>query len=293
MQQRLDTYFSQHDRFPRIAVEDGFQFIEYRSYEAAHRMRVWSEQNFIVLVLQGQKRIETGTGRYELDVDQALFLRKGAYVMSEVPLERGVFQSALFFIDDAFMERFARRHSDLLPRHNRASAAPAIALQVSAPIAQFYHAALPYFNTPLNEARRRGLALKFEELLLNLIALPENEGFALYLNGLLQDKPSIPSVMEQNFRLRLSLQGFAKLAQRSLSAFKRDFKAAYDIPPAQWLRERRLKQAAHLLEHTGLPVTQIALESGFEDASHFSHAFRNYFQCSPTDYRQRAAEPKQ
>jgi len=292
MQQRLDTYFGQQDRFPSIAVEDGFQFIEYRSYEAAHRMRVWSEQNFIVLVLQGQKSIETGVGRYELGVDQALFLRKGAYLMSEVPRKRGVFQSVLFFIDDAFMEGFARRHSDLLPRHNRASAAPAIGLEVSAPIAQFYHAVLPYFNTPLNEARRRGLSLKFEELLLNLIAEPGNESFALYLNGLLQDKPSIPSVMEQNFRLQLSLQGFAKLAQRSLSVFKRDFKAAYNTPPGQWLRERRLKQAAHLLKHTELPITQVALESGFEEASHFSHAFRNYYHYSPTEYRERTVQPK-
>ena len=290
MQQRLDAYFSQQDRFPRIAVEDGFQFIEYRSYEAAHRMRVWSEQNFIVFVLQGTKVIETGNGRYELGTDQALFLRKGAYLMSEVPHGRGVFQSVLFFIDDAFLQRFARQHSDLLPSYNRASAAPAIALHVTSPVSRFYHAVLPYFNPPLNEARRRGLSLKFEELLLNLIAEPENKGFALYLNGLLQDKPPISSVMEQNFRLHLPLEAFARLAQRSLSAFKRDFKAAYGMPPGRWLQQRRLQQAAHLLKHTELPVAQVALESGFEDASHFSHAFRQQYQYSPTQYRAKAAE---
>ncbi len=289
---QLDSFFQQSRDFPKIEVDGGFRFVEYRSYESAHRTRVWSESNFIIFVLQGQKVVEAGNGRFELTVDQALFLRKGAYLMSEIPLKRGVFQSVLFFIEDEFLERFAQRHADLLPDNKQASAAPAIRLHITSPVSQFYHAVLPYFDTPLNEARRRGLSLKLEELLLNLIAEPQNQGFALYLNGLLRSKPTIPSVMEQNFRLPLPLEGFAKLAQRSLSSFRRDFEQAYEMPPGRWLQQRRLRHAAHLLEHTGLPVTQAALEAGFRDASHFSHAFKAQYGCSPSAFRESTAAPK-
>lgn len=286
---QLDQYFRYTAAFPKIEVEKRFRFIEYRSYEKASRSRVWSAQHFIVFVLQGEKVIETGGARFPVAADEALFLRKGSYLMSEVPVSQGVFQSVLFFLDTPFLEQFARRHSDLLPRPNRASQAPAIRLHITEPVSQFYHAVLPYFNTPLNEARRRGLTLKLEELLLNLIAEPENASFALFLNGLLQGKPSIASVMKQNFMLNLPISEFARLAQRSLSAFKRDFNAAYAQPPGQWLHARRLKYGAQLLEHTDLSVTQITMECGFQDLSHFSAAFKKSYGWSPSDYRKRAA----
>lgn len=286
---QLDQYFAYADTFPKIEVEEGFRFVEYRSYERTNRTRVWSAQHLIVFVLQGEKVIEAGGAKFQMAADEALFLRKGSYLMSEIPIDQGVFQSVLFFLDEPFLEQFARRHADLLPSPNRASQAPAIRLHITEPVSQFYHAVLPYFNTPLNEARRRGLTLKLEELLLNLIAEPENASFALFLNGLLQSKPTIASVMEQNFMLNLPMPAFAQLAQRSLSAFKRDFKAAYAQPPGQWLHERRLQHGAHLLEHTGLPVTQIAFECGFQDLSHFSAAFKKLHSLSPSDYRKRAA----
>lgn len=287
--EQLDHYFKQSKAFPKIEVEKGFRFIEYRSYEHSKRVQAWSAQHFIVFVLQGKKVMEAGGAKFQLGSDEVLFLRKGSYLMSEIPKEQGVFQSVLFFLDEPFLEQFAQRHADLLPNPNQASQAPAIRLHITEPVGHFYHAVLPYFNTPLNEARRRGLTLKLEELLLNLIAEPQNESFALFLNGLLQDKPTIESVMEQNFMLNLPLAQFAQLAQRSLSSFKRDFKAAYDSPPGKWLHTRRLKHAALLLEHDRLSVTQVALESGFEDLSHFSAAFKAAYGYSPSVYRKRAA----
>lgn len=287
--EQLDRHFQESGAFPKIEVEKGFRFIEYRSYHQTNRMQVWSAQHFIVFVLQGEKVIETAGAKYPLHADEALFLRKGSYLMSEIPKEQGIFQSVLFFLDEPFLEQFAKRHADLLPKPNRASQAPAIRLHITEPVGQFYHAVLPYFNTPLNEARRRGLTLKLEELLLNLIAEPQNESFAFFLNGLLQGKPTIESVMEQNFMLNLPLAQFAQLSQRSLSQFKRDFRAAYDSAPGQWLHARRLRHAAHLLKHTTLSVTQTALESGFQDVSHFSTAFKAAYGNSPSDYRRRAA----
>ena len=282
---QLNEFFKASDKFPKIEAVPGFRFVEYRSYEQSVRNRVWSDHNFIVFVLEGRMVIHTAEEAYKLSYNRALFLRRGGYLMSEIPRGRGVFQSLLFFIEDEFLEEFARKHAVLLPKNAKEARRAGIPIRVTAPISQFYYTALPYFNHPLNEARRRALALKFEELLLTLIAEPANRPFAAFLASLLSGKPNIRLVMEQNFFLNLPLEAFARLARRSLSAFKRDFREAYGLPPGQWLRLRRLQHARLMLETTDRTASEIAHESGFENASHFSQAFRAQFGHSPSEWR--------
>ncbi len=49
----------------------------------------------------------------------------------------------------------------------------------------------------------------------------------------------------------------------------------------------RLEHAARLLGAAGRSVTAVAFESGFEDLSHFHHAFRKAYGCAPGEYRSR------
>ena len=194
----------------------------------------------------------------------------------------------MFFIDDSFLQQFARKHADLLP-HPAEVNTTAIPIAVTSPLAQFYRSVLPYFNTPLNEARRRGLNLKFEELLLQLIAEPQNRDFAAFLSHTLSNKPSLEQIMEQNFNKKYSLAEFAQLTQRSLSTFKRDFQLTFGEAPGRWLLSRRLKHASHLLKWSDLNIGQVAEEAGFENTSHFSQAFKAHYNCSPSSWRKTQA----
>lgn len=59
----------------------------------------------------------------------------------------------------------------------------------------------------------------------------------------------------------------------------------------QYVRERRLQLARRALEDPGkghLPVKDIALSCGFQDASHFSRRFQQRFGCPPNQYRAKA-----
>lgn len=53
------------------------------------------------------------------------------------------------------------------------------------------------------------------------------------------------------------------------------------------LAEARLRTAAGLLSHTGLPVLEVALRSGFGDLSNFHHAFHKRFRSTPLRYRRK------
>lgn len=96
---------------------------------------------------------------------------------------------------------------------------------------------------------------------------------------------TIRRVMEDNYRINLRLEDFAKLCARSLSAFKRDFSKLYNTTPGKWLIEKRLDHALHLLTNSDKSVSEAAFDSGFENASHFSRVFRQRFGSSPMSIR--------
>jgi AraC-like DNA-binding protein len=56
---------------------------------------------------------------------------------------------------------------------------------------------------------------------------------------------------------------------------------------AGWIRERRLAHCREALANTdsGLSVTDVALQAGFTDPSHFSRVFRHRFGMAPNQYR--------
>lgn len=55
----------------------------------------------------------------------------------------------------------------------------------------------------------------------------------------------------------------------------------------QYIRERRLKYAAHLLKYTNLQVQTVALHCGLEDVQYFSKLFKAYSGLTPTAFREK------
>ena len=79
----------------------------------------------LMVVLEGQKRIEAGATVSVLDRDHAIFLRRGHYGMAAtLSQETGAYRCAIFFFDDAFLGEFAHQHSLRRP-HSRRSGVPA------------------------------------------------------------------------------------------------------------------------------------------------------------------------
>lgn len=89
--------------------------------------------------------------------------------------------------------------------------------------------------------------------------------------------------MNRNYQFNVSLSRFAYLTGRSLSAFKRDFKAIFNDMPNRWLVSRRLDEAYFLLSQRAKRPSDIYLDLSFETLSHFSYAFKHRFGLTPTD----------
>lgn len=66
------------------------------------------------------------------------------------------------------------------------------------------------------------------------------------------------------------------------------FKKETGMTPAQYIKEARLKAAAHLLTTSTEDIHEIALRYRFGSQSYFTDSFRKYFGMSPREYRIRS-----
>jgi len=67
----------------------------------------------------------------------------------------------------------------------------------------------------------------------------------------------------------------------------RRFKAATGLPPMAYLSQYRVEQAAAMLLHTDLSVTQIGEAVGWPDANNFARRFKAHYGLSASTYRNR------
>ena len=70
---------------------------------------------------------------------------------------------------------------------------------------------------------------------------------------------------------------------------RRIFEAQLGVSPLQYLQTRRLLAAKQLLADTDLPVTQVALASGFASVRRFNAAFSAHYGLNPTQLRRQGA----
>ncbi len=91
--------------------------------------------------------------------------------------------------------------------------------------------------------------------------------------------------LQKNYAERITLADIARAGNVSKSTCLAIFKKYLQNTPANYLTGYRVKQAAKLLRSGDLPITEIALETGFNGASYFAETFRRHYGCSPSAYR--------
>lgn len=95
----------------------------------------------------------------------------------------------------------------------------------------------------------------------------------------------VQDFLAAHFDESLNLDMVAAEAGISLYHLIRTFKAAAGLTPHAWLLDLRINHARELLRDTVLPLSEIALQCGFADQSHFSRCFKERTAVSPGMYR--------
>lgn len=139
---------------------------------------------------------------------------------------------------------------------------------------------LPYFEIP-DDFPEQIASLKITEALTILRTIDPNiDGILAHFGD--PHKVDLGRFMEAHFIFNMPLEKFGYLTGRSLTNFKRDFRKLYQTTPQQWLTQKRLERAHYLLAERQQKPTEVYLEIGFENLSHFSYAFKKKYGYPPT-----------
>jgi AraC family transcriptional regulator len=85
----------------------------------------------------------------------------------------------------------------------------------------------------------------------------------------------------------IQLADLAELLGMSRYYFVRLFKQSMGVTPYQYVLQQRVERAKVLLKHRERAISDIALECGFANQSHFTKNFRQLTGVTPKVYRQR------
>ncbi len=195
------------------------------------------------------------------------------------PPQGGEFQSISIFLTQEMLRRYANEHN--IVAGNIHDKTPAMPLPSDNPFLKgYFQSLLPYCSA--NEKLSTSLSeLKAKEAVELLLKIQPG------LKNLLFDfsephKIDLEAFMNRNFTYNVSLSNFAKLSGRSLAGFKRDFEKIFNSSPGNWLQRRRLKEAYFLIKEKGKKPSDIYLDVGFENLSHFSYAFKKAYGLAPS-----------
>jgi AraC-like DNA-binding protein len=83
----------------------------------------------------------------------------------------------------------------------------------------------------------------------------------------------------------LDIDELAAIVRMSSSHFTRSFHKSVGITPHRYVVQNRVMRARELLANTSLPLTEIALTTGFSDQSHFSRRFHEIVGIPPGAFR--------
>jgi transcriptional regulator GlxA family with amidase domain len=91
--------------------------------------------------------------------------------------------------------------------------------------------------------------------------------------------------VSENIAGPFTVADLADVACLSPAHFARSFKATTGWGPHEFVRRIRLTVAKRMLADHQLPISDIALSTGFSSQSNFSRAFRDVTGMTPGDYR--------
>lgn len=91
--------------------------------------------------------------------------------------------------------------------------------------------------------------------------------------------------LHEYFNTKFSLLDVARICGMGQYEFSRQFKRVCGITFRDYVIGYRISEASIMLRDTALDILEVALATGFNDASHFSRTFRRHYGLTPSAYR--------
>ncbi|RYD80676.1 MAG: AraC family transcriptional regulator [Sphingobacteriales bacterium] len=230
-------------------------------------------------VISGCSEVFIGGKKYVFnDGDFRFFRRNQLAKYTKLPPPDGEYKSVSIIFDQDTLKAVSKEYDLHMNAHDKNIFG--MALEPKKLLQTYIESITPYLDKG-NEMSSMLMTLKVKEAILILLQTnPE-------LKDILFDftepgKIDLEAYMNEHYKFSVDISRFAYLTGRSLATFKRDFEKIYKTSPNRWIQQKRLADAHYLLKEKGWKTSDVYMEVGFKDFSHFSFAFKKAYGIAPS-----------
>ncbi len=230
-------------------------------------------------IISGETQLFTNNGLKVFGAGTFGLIRRNQLIKSvKMPPPGGEFKSVNIFLPQDFLRKYSVEH-DMLSV-GAYTGDPMVLLPPDPFIKGYFDSLLPYFSSAA-QPKNTLAELKTREAVDLLLRL--DPGLAAFLFDFTEPyKIDLEAYMNQHYMFNVPTIQFAKLTGRSLAGFKRDFEKIFQTSPGQWLQQKRLSEAYYQIREKGRKPSEVYLDVGFENLSHFSYSFKKTFGVAPS-----------
>lgn len=119
------------------------------------------------------------------------------------------------------------------------------------------------------------------------VTCPMDETFADSQNydSNIQTVTQIRDFLVENIKTRYTIDHLSEKFLINKTTLKATFKIVYGQPIASYMKEYRIKHAKEMLARTNCPISDIAVQIGYENQGKFTQTFKDITGMTPKDYR--------
>ena len=258
----------------------GMIFYSYLVTERKEKVCFW-DNHTLILQVSGQLSLKMTSQQISMTGGQMMLIHKNQLgTIVKIPLPGENYETVVISLQEDLLRKVALEEK--LEATGKFIGPPNIAVPSNEYLQGFFQSIIPYArSTGETMTEEMGILKIREGVKLLLLAMPGLRNFLFDFSE--PFKIDLEKFMLSNFHFNVPIERFAQLTGRSLAAFKRDFFKTFSMSPRQWLLDKRLTEARHLIETKNQKPTAIYLDLGFETLSHFSYSFKKKFGRSPTD----------
>lgn len=96
---------------------------------------------------------------------------------------------------------------------------------------------------------------------------------------------TVQNYIEKNYMYDITLDKLAYVAGYSKYHFSRIFKQYFGVSFSEYINRIRINAAQKLLLDPSVPITEVALNSGFTNIASFNRVFKEFKHCTPSEYK--------
>ncbi len=237
--------------------------------------------NYLIMVEQGIFTLETEEKSYIINEGEFALIRKYTHgnIKKSFTIDGEKFKDLVFVLQNDFIKEVIR---DFPLPDNILPCTELVVKYKNNYILESLKQSLQVYLSGIEQIDQELIRLKTKEALIGI--LKDNPNLIHIFNEFSKpEKADLYLFMEHNFFHNLPLETFAKSSGRSLSTFNRDFRNLFQQSPSKWLKKRRLDFAKKLIQSQNKKPSEVYLEVGFEDLSHFSRSFKSEFGINPSE----------